>query len=520
VITVKGENLLGAWRSPLRGVLRGLPPYALPEDALYDGFNVALREGALVPRPGITQFNPQSLGRRVTGAIAIAALGSAAFDPASFENTAFVVTTGAGSMLVAATARKVWAFYGGSWHDITGSALTAGDHDFARMTGIQIGSNIFVVISNGVDVPRSWDSVAATTSTISGSPPKWTDVTTASDRIIGIVPPYTVQWGNALDLSTWPSLNFRTLADTLDKVVAVRNLGTLGVVVYKERSIWIGQPGGQTNATYFAFTIRGFWDGPASPAAVVDVDGAHYYMTDIGRVGYFDGARQDWVADGVWPQVKKDLDQLYAKHIHGVFDPQAREVNFYYPRLGDAGLCKGLVSIKVPNKAEGLAEPIAFRGALGVAISVGLDNRTDTRQTLLFDDATKRALSINPVPGGLDDVMTFSGFWQHGFINVPSFDPHRLEGFEVFAERGPGYGLLRAKVVKNDLLEDPNAQAAVSSQDIDLAEIVPSQPRGGDVTGRFLAVRFEFTTPITLRYYGARLAARRIEPGAPLGRVA
>jgi hypothetical protein len=512
------ERVVGRWTVPLKGVLRGLPPYAYPEDALYDGYNVVLRTGGLEARPGLTVFNPQSLGGRVIGAIAYTSLSQAAFDEDAFDGDAFQTTSaGVSSLLVAITPSKVWTFYGGEWHDITGSVVfTAGAFDIARMTGIQLTNNIYVIITNGIDSPVQWDSASVSISGVSGSPPRWTDICTASDRIIGIVPPYTVRWGNALTLDTWPAANFRVLSDTLDPVVAIRNLGTLGVVVYKSESIWIGQPGGNTNASYFQFAIRGFWDGPASPSAVVDVDGAHFYMTNLGRVGYFDGSRHDWVGDGVWPQVKAELDEATASHIFGVFDPTNREVYFYYPRQGDAGLCKGLVVVKVPNKAEVVDSPIAFRGRLSFPVSSGFTVRTDSRVAIVFGDEDKVAYAVK---GPRDGSQDFSGFFRPGFMLMPGLDPYRLEAFETFAERRPGYGALTAKVVKNDLLENPDTVTTVETDTIQLEEVVPVQPRAGDVRGRFLGLLYEFTTPIKLRWYGARLAARRIEPSVPPGRA-
>ena len=511
---VQAEKIIGQWWVPLKGTLRGLPPYALPEDALYDSLNVVVRAGAVIPRPGLTKFDPTVLGGRPVGAFSTTEIATGAFQEDAFQNDAFqIVGNTPTSVLLVITPTTVWTFWGGIWHDITGTPLTGQESAFARATSIQIGTTINVIITNGSDTPQVWDSVAATVSPLAGSPPKWTDITTASDRIIGIVPPYLVRWGNSLDLTTWPSANFRSLGDTVDPVVAVRNLGTLGVVVYKQRSIWIGSPNGVTDATYFSFSIRGFWDGPASPAAVVDVDGANYYMTDTGRMAYFDGTQHEWIGDGVWPAVQDELDQPNSGRIFGVFEPTNREVYFYYPRTGDGGACRGMAIIKVPRPAEGIPQPIAFRGLSSIPLSCGTDTRLDTRRALVLGDATQIAYTIE---GANDDGTNFAGFFQPGFVAVPGLDPYRLEGFEVFCERGIGYGTLTPKVVSNNLLEAPDTASNVAAQVINLAEIVPQQPEGADVTGKFFALRFEFLTPITLKWYGARLAARRIEPGIPI----
>lgn len=510
---IKAETLIGRWLVPLKGTLRGMPPYSIPEDALYDSLNAIVREGAITVRPGLTKFDPTMLGARPVGAFSTILLASGAFQADAFQNDAFQLTANTpGDALLVVTPLKVWAYFGGAWHDLTDTALTAQDGNHARVTAIQISNAINLVITNGVDTPRRWDTTSPTVSTLTGAP-LWSDVTTASDRIIGIIPPYTVRWGNSLDLSTWPALNFRALADTIDPVVAIRNLGTLGVVVYKSRSIWIGAPGGTTDASYFAFVIRGFWDGPASPAAVVDADGIHYYMTNLGRVGVFDGTQQQWVADGVWPAVRDELDQAYSGRIFGVYEPLNNEVNFYYPRTGDAGICKGIVTLKLPTPAEGHAIVLPFRGKSEIAVSCGTDTRLLTdRRAVVFGDQTQVGYEVI---GARDDTTEFSGYWQSGLLPTPGLDLYRLEGFEVFCERGPGYGTLIPKIVASNLLENPATSDYTPAAPIDLSQTPPTQPEGGDATGKFFGLRFEFTTPITLRWYGARLAARRIEPHLP-----
>ena len=514
---VKGESLIGQWTVPLQGTLRGLPPYAIPQDAVYDSLNVLVRQGAVVPRSGITNFDLTPLGSRPVGAFSTILLASGAFQTDTYQNDTFQLAGNtANNALVVATNRKIWAYFSGVWHDLTNAALTASADNPARLTAIEIANTINIVIVNGTDVPQLWDTTTAQVANLVGTPaaPTWSDITTASDRLIGIIPPYTIQWGNSLSLATFPALNFRTLADTIDPVVAIRNLGTLGVVVYKTRSIWVGQPGGATDASYFAFTLRGFWEGPASSAAVVDADGIHFYMTNIGRLAAFDGTQQQWVCDGLWPAIKSEIDQAYVGRIFGTFDALNNEVSFYYPRVGDSGQPRGIATIKLPNVGEGIAQPVGFRGLQTIPVSCGTDARLlTTRQTFLFGDQSQVGYTLG---GPDDDGTNFSGYFQPGLIAAPAMDLYRLEGFEVFMARGAGRsGTLAVKVVSNNLLENPDTTNYAVAQPIDLSQAPPTQPEGADVTGKFFGLRFEFTTPISLKWFTARLAARRIEPDQP-----
>ena len=265
-----------------------------------------------------------------------------------------------------------------------------------------------------------------------------------------------------------------------------------------------------TDASYFAFTLRGKWDGPASPYAVVDADGAHYYMTDLGRIASFDGSTHAWIADGIWDPVKAELDLEFARQIYGVYNPIENEVTFYYPRIGDGGLLRGMVTVQLASATR--QNVAAFRGRQTIPTSVGADTRLLTeRQTLLFGDETHVTYHLDD-GDGLDDGESFSGFWQPGFIVAPMFDLHRLEGFESYLERGQGYGALHVKVVTNNLLENPNGGTIAPSRTIDLSLTPPTQAEGANATGKFFTLRYEFTTPIQLRWYAARLAARRLEP--------
>lgn len=498
------------WFVPRKGVLNNLPIYETPDDALYDGLNVIVRRGVLIPRPGLAAHSPTSILARPMGAFVTTTLATGAFQADAFQNDAFQVSGGGTNVFIlAGTTQRVWVFYSDDWHDITGLPLFTGDAtNHVRFTGIEISGSIFTVIVNGLDNPKQWDNVSATTSQVAGSPPIFADVTTLSDRIIGIVPPFTVRWGNALSLTSWPALNFRDVADTMDRVVAIRNMGTLGGVLYKENSIWSVIPVGGTDAAFFRFELRGFYKGPASPAAVVDASGSQYYITTTGRIGAWNGTAHEWVADGVWDLIKNDLDPTNMNRAFGVYEPNFDEVYFFYPRLGGGGELKGGVVVQRPRPKDGIRDHISFPLRLSVAVSAGTDLRLESNKALAFRSDTFKS---HFVEGTIDGDQEYTGFWQPGLAIVPQQAPHRIEEMEVFARRQPGGGTMTIKPVFSNLL-DTTGGTLGSAVSVDLAELLKIRDlRGTDIRGRFLGLRHEFSTPIALAWQGSRLTATPLE---------
>lgn len=517
-VSVRGDATVGHWEAAHKGILRDFPPFKLPPDALYDCLNVVYRGGAILPRPGMAQLAPGTdLLNRVTGAIQGANLATGAFEPTAFDNGSFQVTGNTpGTLVLAGTNRKIWAYFGGAWHDLTDTPLTATDSYLAQFTTIQIGSTIYALFTNGVDVPRSWDNQAVTVAVIAGLPPLFTDWTTSSDRVIGIVPPYLIQWGNALSIATWPNLNFRVLGDTSDMLVAIENLGTLGVAVYKRRSIWVGTAQGGLDSSYFSFQLRGQFEGPANPNTLINVNGAHYYMTGTGRVGVFDGVTQTWINDGILPLIQANFDPANMARAFGVYDPFFREVWFYYPRVDDntsvtgnvTGLC--IINLPHPFSYEGIFFHSAYLGKSAIPVTCGTDRRLDIQDKLVFAqnvaDAKNRAYTFGD--GLHDDATAFTGFFQTPPQMAKDGNIKMAVGAQTYAKYGAGQGPLTLRVGASYMLGNLATSGFSTGVSLDLtSEQAESSDIDANQRGRFFSLRYEFTSPNVWSFYGARLMA-------------
>ena len=495
------------------GTLRNMPIYKIPPEALYSSANVLIRSGFLQPRPGLTQFATTILTGRPTGIFNSVILATAAFQLDTFQADAFQV---AGSipttLLVVGTTDKIYAYYGGVFNEISGTTLTALDTQLARFASMALGTPqvLYVLHTNGLDAPRIWDATSGTFSAVSGSPPTFTDWTNISEHIIGLVPPYNILWGDTQSVTSWPAANIRVLSDTPDALRAIAPLGTTAGVVYKSKSLWnVVVTGSSTESGYFRFEPRGQYEGPASAAAVVvsERDSAHLYMTDQGRIAYYNGSRFMWVGDGIWPLIQADIDSANVARIFGAYDPQFHIAVFCYPKTGDAGECKGWAIVQLPNHSEGYDGFVTFHGSSDLALSAGGSLTFDTFRALFArsDSGSERVYTWE---GANDDGTQFSGHFQTGLLPAPGIEFFTLEAYETFALRGAGYGTLTVAPVSSHILGTEGGTVG-SSKSIDLTnttEVLGAQ-KGGNVQGRFFGLRYSFTTPITLRWLGARLSA-------------
>ena len=500
------------WPVPSKGVWRHVPIYQIPDDALYDSHNVVEIDGRLVPRPGMTSFTADDFAGDPCGA------------------TMYYKTKGQ-PVIVYMTSGRIYTYNAttGVWTDRTGAAITgtAVAANKARFTSIVLGNTTatsYVIMTNGIDPPQKWDGTAAATSSVAGTPPLWTDVATIADRIIGIDPPYNVSWSPVRQIDSWPALNYHQAGFTPDQVVAIRALGVQGGVLYKARSIWTISPTGlDSDAKAYRFDLYGLYEGPANPAAVVDADGVQVRMTPTGRIGVFDGAKHSWIGDGVWPIIRAQMDPAWVKHIHGVYDPLENIVYMFYPLSN--GAVRGVVMITLPQVGrEGFGcflGEYTLDGGIGglneILASVTFTQKpgaTTAYKQLVFTggdpSATHGVYSLEGTLDQTDSDSVIAGYWQTGLAKLP--EAMRLEGIELYASRGDGYGNLTVEPVTSWVLADDGQLGTARTIDLGQAIEPPRDPLGFDQRARFAGLRFSFgdVEETTLEYKGVALLGQKV----------
>lgn len=507
------EDYLVSWPAPVLGVSRQQSIEKLPDTALYDGDNVLVYKNVLRQRHGLLPISSTALVGQGVGLFEHLTPGNSA-NVIAFQTDTFQLDTFQAQAIqptqiaVAVTTKKIARRAGVSWIDLTDTDLTGTESYPARATSIEISGVAWLILVNGVDTPRKWNGSAATVTPVTGTPPTFSDVATAADRIIGIVPPYTIRWGNSLDLGTWPALNFRTLSDTADGLVAIRSFAGDNIVVYKQRSIWSGATTGGSDASYFRFDPKITVDGPAGPSAIVEVNGAHLYMTATGRFGLYDGIEHTWVGDWFWPFMEEHLAINYANRTHGYYDMITGLVTFFYPKIGHLGQVRGVV-IAVPPQVSGLEQWSFFPGTTAYQVTASLGPLGADKVPLVLYTATARLAKVKDVTYDIDTAI--QGSWQTGLQELPARDPVRVDVMEVFVERGVGFGSLTITPVYSNILDTGTGTTGTAfSVDLESLPKVKS-PYGLEVRSRFIGYKGEFTQTTSLRWHMATMHGHRVE---------
>lgn len=512
------DRPIATWPLPVAGVIRTLPAHQLPDDAAYDASNVILYKGALTSRPGTVDVGaapmmlsgPLGLEPLSTGALIIDGLGL----PSS--TVPFVLT-----------GTKGFAFRLGAWVDITGSPLTV-SNPLPRTTQIVLGTATglqpTLVITNGVDVPKRWDGQGAGLWTNITGAPLWTDICIAQDRLVGIIPPYTIQWGEQAALDMWPLANRRILADTAgdttEPLVAISGRGDLGVIVYRRDSIWLGTSSGRANsAGIWTWTMKGIIEGPAGPGARVTVDGWDYYMTPSGRIARYDGGNQhEWVGDGVWPAVQAEIQQdpLSRNKVIAFHDPRCNAVVFIYPKVVASRIRnKGVVVVNLPYPAHGITKIACWLGDVVYEVTAGATYQywEPEKRPYLWQALTDEVSpTYGPKVWDIDhpEHEDFSAFVQTPIAPMDGLRTHRLEAVELLMQRLNGYGTATVEAVTSNVLDREGGTVIVPGARVNLNHAPAYDLHGVDARGRYMGLRLSWRSTAVVRYYGGVIGGRPV----------
>ena len=496
-----GSSLLAGYRLPQAGVLRTVPVHSLPPEAVRVGHNVWLHQGALRARPGmVADASAASYGAVANGA----ALGSFLYVSKSNVKMPVVATESAIAQLEA----------DGIWRSL--ATITATRAQPVRFTALENNQQVSLLAASAdIGLLHKTESAAGFTAItlpegLAAS--RIVDIATAATRIVLAQPPYTIAWSNSLQPTVYQDTSQLILADTEDRLVAIKQLGTLGFVIYKEGSIYLGIA--QSGADAFAFKpeFYGEAEGPCGPQAIVSINNVHYYMTPSGRVGIFTGTQQAFIADGLWPFLQDDLDRQYIKHVNACFDYQLNTVFFFYPRKGDNGACHGLVTLNLPYPTAGIAQHASFTGLTHLDITNALSVRLfdATQKPFLF--ATDLAPTTQKVLRLDKEVLTddnglFDCVVQPGLTPSPQamiYKPY----IELQAHRGEDHGVVNIYQVTSNLLETADGTVEDKETLLDLTIVTPAQYLGFTTAATFLGFRLEWLSDQNLIYYGCDMYGR------------
>jgi hypothetical protein len=215
---------------PVGGLYTELPPDEIPANKLSRNRNFRTYTGEMRFRDGYGQKG-------------------ATLDTAVMALDEYALESGT-TYLVAITQAKLerWNPAGPAWVNITGPAFT-GDDD--RPVATEIIQDVFIW-SDGDYGPMRWTGTGAYTA-VGGTSVPFVAAANFADRVVvgrtkegGAVKPLRIRWPISGDYTDWGGIGsgFVDLRDTVDWVQGLAVL-TDDLVIYKERSIWVGRETGK-----------------------------------------------------------------------------------------------------------------------------------------------------------------------------------------------------------------------------------------------------------------------------------
>jgi len=143
----------------------------------------------------------------------------------------------------------------------------------------------------------------------------------------------------------WYPSDILRLADTPGEIVALQEMGTQQIVVYKTDSIYTLTA--QSGISPFAPSLRASGiQGPVGPRAVVALnDQTHLYLGRDGGIYLFSGGTPQSIGDQFRSWISREIDaESYADDSFMHFDAENNEVHVYYPVKGSRGVVrKGMI---------------------------------------------------------------------------------------------------------------------------------------------------------------------------------
>jgi hypothetical protein len=452
-------------------------------------------QGRLVIRPGHKQLASTGPTGRVMG-------------------LTYYKTAGNADRTVAAN-RTGWAqFNGSSWVDISGTALTGTTTDEVRFTIFPEGTPIVYNLlgCNNVDSDKLWNGSAATYSALGGSPPVFADITTAANRVLGLVRPNTVRISAFNDSATWSSTLAVILADSGDIMIGMERISRTSVGIYGEMSQWMART--QSGSFPFRFDLIAEYPGPISARSIVRIGGRNYWLALDGNVYYFDGVTVRPVGYAMKRFVIDNLNYTNRAMSHGVFISDFESIFWFFPsnaatapdfgiyyniRTGEMGR---LLYGNITASSQWTSVALVSWNDLA---SFTWNNVATTYSTWnAFGGTAKKTQALGDSDGqvhmvgfgdGSDNGTAITAAWEFGLMTPGGWDKNfRPETFESFFRKTTNATTIGTNVGTTDTLASDRTLTAAenidisvdSRKDIDLATL--------DLENRFNTVQHTVTT--------------------------
>lgn len=225
----------------------------------------------------------------------------------------------------------------GVWDSISNTDFTGGDEDFFSFTTVS-ESNMFV-ISNNNDKIRKWLG-SGNAAALGGNPPFAKYMCYLSPYLLlahvtqGDIYPWKVQWCDTDAPEVWSGGNAGSKLLS-DEPSAIQNIMKLNeyAAVYKENSLWLARKVETSDIFHIDCMKTGI--GLASPRALADVEGNHYFM-GLNDFHVFNGIREEPIGKAVRDRVFSTVDRFRIKRCFAIHIKNLWEVWFFILTTGQS----------------------------------------------------------------------------------------------------------------------------------------------------------------------------------------
>ena len=273
------------------------------------------------------------------GSAAFAGTGSVALNGTVLKLVEFGNDAGS-DFLLALTTTKTYELYGGTFTDRSSAAWT-GDEDDRFCT---VAYNNQLIISNGVDAIREWDTTNANDAALSGATayrPNWMSIFGERVCLYGILNsgtnyPRRIRWPIAGDATDWSGTgsgakDLRTELTSGDEIIRAEPLGN-NIFIYGGRSIAV--QGYRADAdTPFPTDAMTDEIGLAAADALINIAGGEHIILGFDGVYSYKGGKSGTPIDAaIHRDLFDNMNMQYINRSFMTFAPEHDTVRLFYPR--------------------------------------------------------------------------------------------------------------------------------------------------------------------------------------------
>lgn len=226
-------------------------------------------------------------------------------------------------------------FTGGTWTDITGSALTGTTSDVIDVAIPLLGGKRILCITNNVDNIRKW-TATGNTADLGGTPPVCKYIKEYKTYLVcaniggGTDITQRVQWSDTADPETWGSGNAGSV-DLVEDGEDISGMAHFGdyICIHKKSSIYLGHLVNTTDI--FRFDRKNTGAGTIANATIVDIPtGVQMFLAGDG-LRSFNGITTKLVDSKVNDEIRTGLNTEFAHKSWAVLVQEEDEVWFGLP---------------------------------------------------------------------------------------------------------------------------------------------------------------------------------------------